>query len=115
MSLTSTGNPGDVHADVVARDDLLRRDRHRHDPKGDAAHPVDEGDHQHEARPARALAQASESEYHAALVLLEDPDRSGEQYDGYRRNEHEKEHVTLPDGSPRRDAAHPAIHSSSIS
>ena len=62
---------GDPRRDVVAGDELLRRDRHRDRPQVDAHHPV------HAAaagRRARALdrQQPAEAEHDGALVLAQD-------------------------------------------
>ena len=72
------GHRGDVDADVVACDDPLRLDRHRHDPHRDAVHAVDERDDEDQARAAGFVFDASETELHAPLVLLEDAHAGGE-------------------------------------
>ena len=69
------GHRRDVDADVVARDDPLRLDRHRDDPQRHAPDAIDERDDEDQPRPAGVL-DAAEPELHAALVLLEDPHRS---------------------------------------
>ena len=62
---------GDPGRDVVARDQLLGRDRHRDRPQVDAHHPVHAGPQGDEPGPADRQ-QPAEAEHHGPLVLAQD-------------------------------------------
>jgi len=68
------GDRRDVDADVVARDDPLRLDRHRDDAQGYAAEHVDDGNDRPQPRCADAD-DLAEPEVDAHLVLLHDANR----------------------------------------
>src|SRR5581483_23068 len=70
-----------VDRDVVAGDDALRLDRHRHDAQRNTVDPVDERDDHDQSRAERVVPDFAEPELHGPLVLLQDVDRR-------RRQEH---------------------------
>ena len=61
-------------------DDVLARDVHRDDAEVDLHHALDEGEDEEQPRAAGAD-EAAEAEDDAALVLLDDADREGEEGD----------------------------------
>ena len=65
-----------LQRDVVARDDVLRRNLERFLPQRDAHHAVDRREDQDDAGPLRLGKQAAEAEDYAALVLGQDLDRA---------------------------------------
>src|SRR6185312_7477044 len=64
----------DLRGDVVARDQVLRRDVERDRAQVDADHAVDAGDEEDDPR-ALLPEQAAEAEHDGAFVLAQDPDR----------------------------------------
>src|SRR4051812_1536714 len=93
-SLAVVRDGRDVDADVVARDDALRLDRHPHDPQRHAVDAVGERDDEDQPGTARAVDDLPEPELHAALVLLEDPHRQRPEPERHEQhNDHIDDHV----------------------
>src|SRR6185312_5647110 len=104
------GDGGNIDADVVARDDALRLDRHRDDPHGDAVHAVHERHDEDQPGATRAAGDPPQPELHAQLVLLEYP-YAGGQADQQQRDDHiDGDHVVpfQPDAPARGEATHRA-------
>ena len=66
----------DFQGDVVARDDVLRRDLQGFLPQRNAHHAIDRSEHQDDARPFFPIQQASQPKDNAPLVLGQDLDRA---------------------------------------
>src|SRR5581483_640294 len=82
-----------LHRDVVARDHVLRGHVHRHRAEVDAAHDLDEGDHDDE--PGTPYAdRATEPEDHPALVLLQhlEAAQDDEQHDDAEHRDRGNDH-----------------------
>src|SRR5438105_2008415 len=64
----------DLQRDVVARDDVLRRNFERFLPQRDAHHAVDRREDEEDARTLRVAKETPEAEDDAALVFRKDLD-----------------------------------------
>ena len=73
-----------LERDVVPCDDVLGRHVVDDGAQRDSHHPIDEGEHQRDARPLRRLDEPSEPEDHRSLIFAEDLDRAQDVEDHHR-------------------------------
>ena len=83
----------DLHRDVVARDDVLRRHVVHDRAKADADDPIDRTEDEDDARSFRLRQELPEAEDHAALVLREDLNRRQQvEHDHDAENQRRRNH-----------------------